>query len=99
MTGNDQYEDSFGKFTLNDVPSGIELYDAIRCHLWGIQKGYFRVSYALSNPNSLAYRVHIRSRIMAFGGIGSRSKDFTKFSEIPRRTTRRMEEVLQGSHL
>ena len=26
------------------MPSGIELFDAIRCHLWGIQKGYFRVS-------------------------------------------------------
>ena len=45
LTGNDQYEDSYGKFTLNDVPSGIELFDAIRCHLWGIQKGYFRVSF------------------------------------------------------
>jgi len=43
VTGNDQYEDSFGKFTINDVPSGIELYDTIRCLLWGQQKGYFRV--------------------------------------------------------
>ena len=51
LTGNDQYEDSYGKFTLNDVPSGIELFDAIRCHLWGIQRGYFRVSYHwLSRP-------------------------------------------------
>jgi len=43
VTGNDQYEDPFGKFTINDVPSGIELYDTIRCLLWGQQKGYFRV--------------------------------------------------------
>merc|ERR1712233_13031 len=26
VTGNDQYEDSFGQFTINDPPSGEELY-------------------------------------------------------------------------
>ena len=40
---NDQYEDSFGEFTLNDPPSGEELYRTITCYLYGLATGYFRV--------------------------------------------------------
>jgi len=43
VVGNEQYEDSFGKFTLNEPPSGDELYATIKCYLWGIVKEYFRV--------------------------------------------------------
>ena len=49
LTGNEQYEDSFGHFGINDVPSGIELYDAIRCFVHGILTGYFRVSFWARN--------------------------------------------------
>ena len=43
VTNNDQYEDSFGEFTLNDPPSGEELYKTITCYLYGLATGYFRV--------------------------------------------------------
>ena len=31
------------KFTMNDVPSGEELFDAIKCNIHGLVKGYYRV--------------------------------------------------------
>ena len=32
------------RFTMNDVPSGEELFDAIKCNIHGLVKGYYRVS-------------------------------------------------------
>ena len=31
------------RFTMNDVPSGEELFDAIKCNIHGLVKGYYRV--------------------------------------------------------
>jgi len=42
VTNNSQYEDSFGEFTLNDPPSGEELYATLTCYLYGLATGYFR---------------------------------------------------------
>ena len=44
LTGNNQYEDMDKRFTMNDVPSGEELFDAIKCNINGLVKGYYRVS-------------------------------------------------------
>jgi len=44
LTGNNQYEDMEKRFTMNDVPSGEELFDAIKCNIHGLVKGYYRVS-------------------------------------------------------
>jgi hypothetical protein len=45
ITGNEQYEDSYRQFTLNDPPSGEELYETLKCYFWGILKGFFRVRF------------------------------------------------------
>ena len=45
LTGNNQYEDFEKKFTMNDVPSGEELFDAIKCNIHGQVKGFYKVSF------------------------------------------------------
>merc|ERR1711868_94614 len=42
LTGNNQYEDMDKRFTMNDVPSGEELFDAIKCNIHGLVRGYYR---------------------------------------------------------
>lgn len=63
VTGNEQYEDSFGKFSIIEPPSGPELYATIKCLLWGIVKGYFRVRVFIARYNDTFFSYYIFSTI------------------------------------